>query len=152
MSFGSYEMSNPLIEPYSEETFMKPVYPQTASLKTKQTEKIIRNALLSLRDSDIKDPIPDHIRRKYKLCHEQYALTSIHFPKSLKDVDIARERLIFEELFILQCGLMMLRKRHKEKAFCKIENNYTNEFLSFLPFTLTNAQRRCINECMESMG
>lgn len=152
LSFGSFEMSNPLIEPYSEETFMKPVYPQTASLKTKQTEKIIRNALLSLRDSDIKDPIPDHIRRKYKLCHEQYALTSIHFPKSLKDVEIARERLIFEELFILQCGLMMLRKRQKEKAFCKIENNYTNEFFSFLPFTPTNAQKRCINECMESMG
>ena len=152
INFGSFEMSNPLIEPYSEELFMKPVYPQTAMLKSKQTEKVIKNALLAIRDSDIKDPIPDRIRQKYKLCHEQYALTSIHFPKSFKDVEIARERLIFEELFVLQCGLMSLRKRQKEKSFYKIENDYTIEFLNYLPFTLTNAQRRCIDECMESMG
>ena len=152
LNFGSFEMSNPLIEPYSEELFMKPVYPQTAMLKSKQTEKVIKNALLAIRDSDIKDPIPDRIRQKYKLCHEQYALTSIHFPKSFKDVEIARERLIFEELFVLQCGLMSLRKRQKEKSFYKIENDYTIEFLNYLPFTLTNAQRRCIDECMESMG
>ena len=152
INFGSFEMSNPLIESYSEELFMKPVYPQTAMLKSKQTEKVIKNALLAIRDSDIKDPIPDRIRQKYKLCHEQYALTSIHFPKSFKDVEIARERLIFEELFVLQCGLMSLRKRQKEKSFYKIENDYTIEFLNYLPFTLTNAQRRCIDECMESMG
>ena len=152
LSFGSFEMSNPLIEPYSEETFMKPVYPQTASLKTKQTEKIIKNALVSLRDSDIKDPIPDSIRRKYKLCHEQYALTNIHFPKSFKDMEIARERLIFEELFILQCGLMTLRKRQKEKAFCKIEKSFTEEYLKLLSFTLTDAQKRCIDECTKDMG
>lgn len=152
LNFGSFEMSNPLIEPYSEELFMKPVYPQTAMLKSKQTEKVIKNALLAIRDSDIKDPIPDRIRQKYKLCHEQYALTSIHFPKSFRDVEIARERLIFEELFVLQCGLMSLRKRQKEKSFYKIEKDYTVEFLNYLPFTLTNAQRRCIDECMESMG
>lgn len=152
LNFGSFEMSNPLIEPYSEELFMKPVYPQTAMLKSKQTEKVIKNALLAIRDSDIKDPIPDRIRQKYKLCHEQYALTSIHFPKSFKDVEIARERLIFEELFVLQCGLMSLRKRQKEKSFYKIEKDYTIEFLNYLPFTLTNSQRRCIDECMESMG
>ena len=152
INFGSFEMSNPLIESYSEELFMKPVYPQTAMLKSKQTEKVIKNALLAIRDSDIKDPIPDRIRQKYKLCHEQYALTSIHFPKSFKDVEIARERLIFEELFVLQCGLMSLRKRQKEKSFYKIEKDYTIEFLNYLPFTLTNAQRRCIDECMESMG
>lgn len=152
INFGSFEMSNPLIESYSEELFMKPVYPQTAMLKSKQTEKVIKNALLAIRDSDIKDPIPDRIRQKYKLCHEQYALTSIHFPKSFKDVEIARERLIFEELFVLQCGLMSLRKRQKEKSFYKIEKDYTIEFLNYLPFTLTNSQRRCIDECMESMG
>lgn len=152
LNFGSFEMSNPLIESYSEELFMKPIYPQTAMLKSKQTEKVIKNALLAIRDSDIKDPIPDRIRQKYKLCHEQYALTSIHFPKSFKDVEIARERLIFEELFVLQCGLMSLRKRQKEKSFYKIEKDYTIEFLNYLPFTLTNAQRRCIDECMESMG
>lgn len=152
INFGSFEMSNPLIESYSEELFMKPVYPQTAMLKSKQTEKVIKNALLAIRDSDIKDPIPDRIRQKYKLCHEQYALTSIHFPKSFKDVEIARERLIFEELFVLQCGLMSLRKRQKEKSFYKIEKDYTVEFLNYLPFTLTNAQKRCIDECMESMG
>lgn len=152
LAFGSFEMSNPIIEPYSEETAMKPVYPQTASLKSKQTEKIIKNALLTLRESDIQDPIPDNIRRKYKLCHEQYALTNIHFPKSLKDVEIAKERLIFEELFVLQCGLMSLRKKGKEKSFYKMEKDYTTEYLNLLPFNLTSAQKRCIDECMADMS
>lgn len=151
LSYGSFEMTSPLIEPFSESLTLRPIYPQTASIRSKQIEKIVKGSLLSIRESDIKDPIPDRIRRKYKLCHEQYALSNIHFPCSYKDMEIAKERLIFEELFVLQCGLTALRKKSKEKTLYKIQRDYTKEFLSFLPFTLTGAQKKAIYECMESM-
>ena len=152
VNFGSFEMTNPIIEPYSESLMMKPVYPQTASLRTKQIEKIIRQALGIYTEASYADPVPDSIRRKYQLCHERYALSNIHFPSCQKDIDTSRERLIFEELFVLQCALMKLRKKSGEKTACKIKKDYTDEFISTLPFTLTAAQIRAIKECCESMS
>ena len=144
-------MASPTVEPYSETVSMKPVYAQSASLRSKQIERIIKNALLLLRETPHTDPIPDSIRRKYKLCHEQYALSSVHFPNSFKDVEIARQRLIFEELFVLQCGLMRLKKRNREKTFSKIQKDFTQDFIKTLPFELTGAQKRAVSECAKSM-
>lgn len=151
LSYGKFEMSNPLIEPYTENLSFRPIYPQTASFRSKQCEKLIKNCLAILKESNLKDPIPNSIRRKYKLCHEIYALSNIHFPSSQKDLEIAKERLIFEELFVLQCGLMSLKSKSEAQTFYKIQNDYTNEFISSLPFTLTNAQLRCIKECTSNM-
>ena len=151
LNFGSFEMASPTVEPYSETVSMKPVYAQSASLRSKQIERIIKNALLLLRETPHTDPIPDSIRRKYKLCHEQYALSSVHFPNSFKDVEIARQRLIFEELFVLQCGLMRLKKRNREKTFSKMQKDFTQDFIKTLPFELTGAQKQAVSECAKSM-
>lgn len=151
VNYGSFNMSPSVIEPYSDSLTMRPIYPQTASLRSKQIEKIIHTGLLLQREQNPVDPIPDSIRKKYKLCHEQYALTAIHFPMTFTDVEIARNRLIFEELFVLQCGLMRLRKRKSKKTFAKMQADFTKEFISTLPFELTGAQKRSIEECCESM-
>ncbi len=151
VSGGHFEMSSPLIEPFREDLALKPVYPQTAGLSSKMIEKAVKNALLIQRDMNSVDPIPDRIRKKYALCHEQYALTKIHFPNSMTDVEIARKRLIFEELLVLQCGLMLMRKRNREQTQTALKKDYTKEFISSLPFTLTSAQQRVIDECANDM-
>lgn len=148
---SSLSMVSPIIEPYDELLTLEPVYPQTASLKSKTIERIVKNALISLRENTEPDPIPDNIRKKYKLCHEAYALSSIHFPKSAKDSEIAKRRLIFEELFLLQCGLLRLKKGSCEKTANIIKTDFSKQFIKSLPFNLTSAQQRTIDECLSDM-
>lgn len=145
---GNLEMTNPIIEPFDESVNMRPVYHQTAGLRTNTIENIMKNAVTAYRDCDNVDPIPDFIRSEYKLCHEQYALNSIHFPKCEKDIQIARQRLIFEELLVLQAGMLKLRKRNREQTQNLIKQDYTGEFINTLPFELTNAQLRAITDCV----
>ncbi|MCM1486121.1 MAG: ATP-dependent DNA helicase RecG [Faecalibacterium sp.] len=146
-----FEMTNPLIEPFDESLTLTPIYPQTAGLRSKTIEKIMKNALHAHREIAGIDPIPDFIRREYKLCHEQYALSSIHFPKSEKDIQIAKQRLIFEELLVLQAGLLKLRKRNRQQTGAVISQDFSNEFTASLPFSLTGAQQRTIDDCVNDM-
>ncbi|MCM1545150.1 MAG: ATP-dependent DNA helicase RecG, partial [Ruminococcus sp.] len=145
------EMTNPLIEPFCETLKLRPVYPQTAGLRSKLIETIMKNALALYRNCNSVDPIPDFIRREYKLCHEQYALSSIHFPASEKDAQIAKHRLIFEELLVLQAGMLKLRKRNRELTDAVIETDYSKDFIATLPFELTGAQQRAISDCVADM-
>ena len=151
LSGGHLEMSGPLIEPFREDLTLKPIYPQTAGLSSKMIEKAVKNALVLQREMNCVDPIPDSVRKKYTLCHEQYALSSIHFPKTGGDIQIARKRLIFEELLTLQSGLMRLRKRSREEIPAVIKKDYSKQFIASLPFSLTAAQQRAIDDCITDM-
>lgn len=149
---GEFEMTNPIIEPCDPSLALRPIYPQTAGLRSGTIEKIMKNALRLHRDCNSVDPIPDKIRHEYKLCHEQYALTNIHFPASQKDAEIAKRRLIFEELLVLQAGMLKLRKRNREETTAVISRDYSGEFIRTLPFVLTAAQQRAISDCVADMG
>ncbi len=151
VSRGSLEMTNPIIEPYSEGMSMMPVYPLTAGLTSNILTKIMNNALPLYMEKKERDYLPDKVRQAHTLCHESFALKNIHFPKSRKEYEIARRRLIFEELFILQAGMKMLRKRSRKQTSGIIENDYSKEFISALPFTLTGAQQRVIDEAVKDM-
>ncbi len=140
------EMSSPEIH---EENYaaIHPVYPACEGLSSKAIEKVVQNAL----DGTYRDPIPEYIRDKYKLCPLDYALKNIHFPASLQALTIARRRLMFEELFLLQVGLAIRRSVRNEGTKFALARNYTDDFLALLPFTLTAAQSRVINECIADM-
>ncbi|MBR5437953.1 MAG: ATP-dependent DNA helicase RecG, partial [Clostridia bacterium] len=112
---GSFEMTNPIIEPAVNETAMLSVYPLTAGITSAIMSKIMSNALPLYMERKEPDTLPDKVRQDYSLCHESFALKNIHFPKSRKEFEIAKYRLIFEELFILQAGMKMLRGRNKKK-------------------------------------
>ncbi len=148
---GALEMGSPLVENANCATPLRPIYPLTASLTSKTVENAVKNALELYYKTDPVDPIPDEIRRKFSLCHEQFALKNIHFPKCLKDAEIARRRLIFEELLVLQTGMLAMRKQNKQKTDVIIKNDFTPQFVSSLPFTLTNAQKRVVSECVSDM-
>ncbi len=148
---GSLEMSNPIIESADSECTMRPIYSQTASLNSRAIEKIVQNALKIYQSEEKEDIIPSGIRQKFNLCHEQFALKSIHSPSNEKDLEIARRRLIFEELLTLQLGMRKLKNRNRGKTELIIRNNCSSDFISALPFEMTKAQLKALSECLSDM-
>lgn len=148
---GMLEITNPLVEKADTEAVMQPVYPLTAGLTNKMLSKIINNALEIYESEPHNEIIPDGIRQAFSLCHESFALKTIHFPKCQHDLDIAKRRLVFEELLTLQLGMSLLKGRNRGKTAYCIKEDFSREFISALPFTLTNAQQKAISDCVEDI-
>ncbi len=150
-SKGRIEMTNPVIVSPDEASCMRPIYPQTASLTTRMTERIMKQAVALYLGKEQRDIIPDEIRQKYSLCHQQFAVKSIHFPASAKDLEIARRRLVFQELLTLQLGMKLLRSKGRKRTDYLITDDCSADFIGALPFELTNAQKRTIAEAIRDM-
>ena len=148
--FGLREMTSPEFMPLDKSMSVQPVYKLTEGISQRDLIKTTKEALKMLPE-EIKDPIPDEIRRKYKLCHLSYALNNIHFPDSLEEADIARKRLVFEELLTLRLALFRMRNKVKSDNKHKIIVDYSAEFEKLLPFNLTGAQKRAIKEAVSDM-
>lgn len=144
------EMTNPAFASSEGGDRIRPIYSSTQSLSTKIIEKTVRTAIDALKDS-IQETLTDSIRLKYQLSSLVFAIENIHFPQSEKNLEVARRRLIFEELFILQLGLLLLRSRVKKQTVNRIREEKTEEFCSLLPFTMTGAQKRAVSEAVEDM-
>lgn len=129
---------------------VRPVYRQTQGLTSRLVENAMGNALRLLPDT-VRDPIPSEIRLQYTLCHLRFALENIHFPKDMESLEIARRRLIFEELLILQLGLLRMRGRSRAKSRLRLERDVSGEFYALLPFSPTNAQKRAVAEAVADM-
>lgn len=142
------QMSSPEIMP-AEYMGIEPVYAATEGLSSKTIEKIMKNALVYT--DSMQDAIPDGIRQKNGLCDFKTALKSIHFPLERQALESAKRRLVFEELFVLQTGLLFLKRRRRALAGCTVKNNLLEEFKKTLSFKLTGAQERVINECLTDM-
>ncbi len=145
------EISNPNIISAQSDKLIEPIYPQTTGLNSRAISKIVQKGLeeyLKIPDTDI---IPDSIRHTFKLCHEQFALKTVHQPKTMAELEIAKTRLIFEELLTLQAGMRKLKNRNKGTTNAVIRNTYYSDFLQALPFSLTNAQHKAIEQCVHDM-
>ena len=132
-----------------EDQRIKPIYRATANMGSAAIERLVKTALSNV---FLEDPIPDGIREKYKLCSIKYAIENIHFPSSREALERAKRRLVFEELFILQTGLMLLKGKRRLKTETLIKKDFTEEFYSLLPFTLTGAQQSVCRECLKDMS
>ncbi len=142
------QMSSPEIMP-AEYMGIEPVYAASEGLSSKTIEKIMKNALVYT--DSMQDAIPDGIRKKNGLCDFKTALKSIHFPLERQALESAKRRLVFEELFVLQTGLLFLKRRRRALAGCTVKKNLLEEFKKTLSFKLTGAQERVINECLTDM-
>ena len=127
---------------------IKPVYNATAGFGSKAVERLVKIALSA---GIPEDPIPEEIRCENGLCELRFALENIHFPRSREALERAKARLVFEELFILQMGLSLLKGKSRTAAGSVIDKSYKQEFLGLLPFSLTGAQNRVIDECIADM-
>ncbi len=128
---------------------IRPIYPQTAGMNSRAIEKLIKTAFEY--GEKVPDPIPVEIRNSYCLMELNDALRNIHFPKSEDMLSEARRRLIFEELFLLELGLLRMKTKSRQSTALSMEKDYTDEFRSLLPFELTNAQKKAISQAAADM-
>lgn len=148
-TFSGYQIISPKIS--NKNLGLNPIYSQTKGISSKKIQTLIRNTFEMFTDQ-IKDTLPYEVRVKYNLCTLDFALRKIHFPNNMDDVKIARERLIFEEIFLWQISMAIVKKYVRKRTDIKILKDYTDEFLFLLPFIPTKAQIRAIKECINDMS
>ena len=144
------QMISPTFSVVSKGARINPIYRQTAGLQSKVIAKFVRQAL-SLLPQKINDPIPEQIRKSFGLCGLKQALNDIHFPSSKAALEAARKRLVVEELLVLNLGMRQIKEHSRGKSCILINADYSDEFSELLPFTLTNAQKSAITDCVDDM-
>ena len=147
------QMVNPLIEQEGDQHLtgrIMPVYRLTAGISQLLLTRAVRQGLSECTDL-LEDVLPDEIRQSHHLCYVNYAYENIHFPSSPEALETARRRLVFEELFLLTCALQRLRKRRRNVAGPRCKPADISLFYEKLPFALTGAQQRSINDAIADM-
>ena len=147
------QMINPLFEPEGRQQVtgrIMPIYPLTAGVTQGLMARAARQGLDACREL-LPDVLPDEVRQAHKLCYVNYAYENIHFPASPEALEMARRRLVFEELFLLTCGLQLLRQRRRDVAGPACRRMSMEPFYRRLPFALTGAQRRAIDDAVGDM-
>ena len=144
-----YQMTNPVVErldrPGAITRRIVPVYPLTAGISSKQISQYVTQALDACLDS-IEDVLPAPLRQQYELCGAAEAYAMVHNPPSFEALEVARKRLVFEEFFIFSAGLSLLRARSVQQSRTPFSDVDLAPFRAVLPFRLTDAQRRAIEE------
>ena len=146
-------MANPIVEPEGRREAtgrIVPVYPLTAGVSQLLLSRSVRQGLDACADI-LPDVLPDEVRREHQLCRVGFAYENIHFPESAEALELARRRLAFEELFLFTLGLRRLRQRRETVEAEPFRETDMGAFYRALPFTLTEAQRRCIEEALADM-
>ena len=153
---GRLQMTNPVVDLVGDRTGrVVPVYPQsqTEGLMTWEIAGWVEEALE--RAGEFADPLPQAWRSKLGLADRTWAFREVHVPASVDDAYKARRRLAFDELLRLQV-LLVRRKRMLEQASLGIrhvvDGDLVPAFIASLPYTLTGAQRRAIDEVMSDMA
>jgi len=131
-----------------------PIYPETRGLSSRWLRYRIFEILEDL-DGKIKDSLPPQTKTRQNLNSLSQALNKIHFPQNLEEAYTARRRFAFEELFQIQIVSLLKRKKWREKRLTRIltlEKKTLDNFKKKLPFKLTSAQERVINEILSDLG
>ena len=147
------QMVNPLMEPDGQHQLtgrIMPVYPLTRGVSQLLLQKAVRQGLDACREL-LPDVLPDAVRMTHQLCYVNYAYENIHFPASFEALAQAHRRLVFEELFLVTCGLHLLRSRRVDVAGPMCRAADMQPFYDALPFPLTDAQRRAIGDAVGDM-
>ena len=149
--FIGYNMTNPTFESLDSQPVttrrVLPIYPLTAGLSNAAVLRAVRQALA------ICDPpaeiLPEEVRQKYGILPAERAYYAIHEPQSMAEAELAKKRLIFEEFFVFSAGLSLMRAARAEKKTDPYTNFEMRPFYASLPFTLTGAQQRAVEEILQ---
>ncbi len=127
----------------------------SAGLHTKGIERLLAELLPQVKGM-LEEQLPDSIRKEFKLLEINDAIQKVHQPTSEEDVQLARFRLKFGELFFLQMELLVRKQITMQKSkgfvFDKVGNLFNGFYSRHLPFELTNAQKRVIKEIRKDLG
>jgi len=146
-----FELNSPEISPESETGSIVPIYPLTEGLSRKIVTNKIRSELKNTAGT-LAETLPEQLLASHNLAPREFSVENIHLPQDWKSLDLARRRLVFEELFYMSLGLARLRSRRTDlpgRVFAKPD---FAEFFSVLPFELTGAQKRAIEEGASDMS
>lgn len=151
---GRPEMANPVFEKESDTQRVTgrimPLYHLTAGVSQNMMTKAITQGLEACGDV-LPEPLPLSIRQKYQFAQARYAYNNIHFPKDYEALELSRRRFIFEELFVLSCAMGLIKSKRAVKQGMPINKCNISEFYNALPFKLTLAQQRSIEEAISDM-
>jgi ATP-dependent DNA helicase RecG len=157
---GMPQMTHPEIEVYSKDNsegkfFLEPVYPATEKLKAKnlggrQIGKLTLGLFNQLQERDIPENLPAQVLKQFDFIPRYRAFRQSHFPANIESYEAAIKRLKFEEFFIAQLRLGLVRnQRHrisKGAVFAQVGDLFNNFYKNYLPFELTGAQKRVLKE------
>ncbi len=157
---GKPQIVHPEMEKFTEDKaegrgFLEPVYPSTEKLKAKGLSaraiaKLTYVLLNQLHENDIPENLPRNILEQLKLQNRYSSYINIHFPKDRSAYEQALRRLKFEEFFIAQIRLGLVRsERHRFSrgvTFEKVGEYFNTFYEKYIPFQLTGAQKRVLKE------
>ena len=152
--FIGYNMTSPVFEELDSTPLttrrVLPIYPLTAGLSNASVLKAVRQALAICNPPE--EIIPEQVRLQYGILPAERAYYAIHEPSSMEEAEMAKKRLIFEEFFVFSAGLSLMRAKRALKKAVPYTNMDLSSFYGALPFTLTGAQSRAIDEITQDLG
>ncbi|ANU19680.1 ATP-dependent DNA helicase RecG [Planococcus plakortidis] len=146
-------VSSHSIGPRTDGADFEPVYSLKGSMHQKTFRKLMRQALDATKGS-LQDCLPASIREEYQLLPFEQALETVHFPEDAASLKQARRRFVYEELLLFQLKMQALRKKNREAeggSFIDYDLVRLKAFIDALPFDLTGAQKRVVNEICRDM-
>lgn len=153
--YGKISMTSPVFD--QEETIQNtgrivPIYPLTYQLSQTVLRKIIENAMEEI-TGKLQETLPEYLLEEYKLLEINEATKAIHFPKEFEDFNTARKRFVFEELLSVQLALLELKNMYmtEEKGIAFSKDAKMSDVINSLPFKLTKAQLRVLEEIDNNM-
>ena len=152
---GRYEMKSPVYDEVGEDKNtgkIIPIYPLTYGISQNTIRKIIENGIDEVY-GNLEETLPDYILKKYNLININEAIKQIHFPSHKNNFIKARYRLVFEELLGFQLALLSLNEHYKlkEKGIQFSKDVKMSDVINILPFKLTKAQLRVLEEIDNNM-
>ena len=128
-----------------------PIYPSILELSQNNLRKIIENALIEVKE--LPETLPDYLIKEYKIMSKTEATKQIHFPDNFQKYNEARKRLVFEELLIMQLALLAFKNNYNngKEGIEFSKEAKMSEIINKLPFKLTNAQTRVLEEIDKDM-
>ena len=152
---GKIEMTSPVFDIEGKDNNtgkIIPIYPLTYNLSQNTIRKIIENGLKEV-SGRLQETMPEYLLKQYNLIGIQEAIKKIHFPEDFSEFNIARKRLVFEELLSMQLALLKLKNNYTTAtngiAFDK--NAKMSDIINILPFKLTKAQLKVLEEIDNDM-
>lgn len=144
------EITSPMILNAKNDDKIQPIYPLTEGLTQPMMRLTVKNALTILND-DIYEPVPKKYLMENSLASLPYALENIHFPKDINELSLAKDRLVFDELLVLQLGMSMIKGKTQTGTGCTMKAVSLQKFSNNLPFEMTNGQKNAISDCLGDM-
>ena len=129
---------------------IEPIYHQIGGITSNQ----IRNYINSVKEFEIEEYVPQHLKEKYKLIEKKEAVLNIHNPKSELDLKKAQAYLKYEELFLFMLKMNSLKRNKKNKMGLKrnVDKKLILDFIDNLPFKLTEDQIKCVDKIYEDLN